>query len=95
MYIHAPITFKEGDEQDTNGVSVDGVDPTPSRTFLSHPAESNGDSQTVFDFESVLSDISDAACEYCGLDLNAFQIADGVTIHSDCAEVAKLEGERP
>jgi hypothetical protein len=99
MYIHAPITFKEGDEQDTNGVSVDAVDPTPSRTFLSHPAESNGDSagngQTVFDFESVQSDISDAACEYCGLDLNAFQIADGVTIHPDCAEVAKLEETHP
>ena len=48
--------------------------------------------QTVFDFEPLLSDISDAACEYCGLDLNAFQVADGVTIHPDCVDVAKLEG---
>ena len=96
MYIHAPITFKEGDEQDTNDGSEDAVDPRPSRTFRSHSEESSGDGaangQTVFDFESLLHD---HPCDYCGRDLNAFQIADGVTIHPDCATVAELDGELP
>jgi hypothetical protein len=64
-------------------------------TLQSQMVTAPGNGQTVFDFESALSDISDAACEYCGLDLNAFQAADGITIHPDCAEVAKLEETHP
>jgi hypothetical protein len=43
---------------------------------------------------SALNATDDNPCDYCGLELNAFQVADGVTTHPDCAEVAKLEGER-
>jgi hypothetical protein len=98
-YIHAPITLEEGDEQGTDDYSPDAVDPTPSRTFLSHSQESNGDGdgdangQTVFDFQSALNATDDDPCDYCGYELNAFQVADGVRIHPDCAEVAELEGE--
>jgi hypothetical protein len=42
----------------------------------------------------VLNAADDNPCDFCGLPLNAFQIADGITIHDRCAEVAKLEGER-
>ena len=99
-YIHAPLTLEEGDEQDTDDYSTGAVDPTPSRTFLSHSEEPNGDGaangQTVFDFEAALCAASNAnPCDYCGYELSAFQIADGVTIHPDCAPVAELDGELP
>jgi hypothetical protein len=81
----------EGEEEESKE-GQQASDRTSSH--ISGDGASNG--QTVFDFESALYDISDAACEYCGrLDLNAFQIAGGATIHPDCADVAKLEGELP
>jgi predicted transcriptional regulator len=86
-----PLASPHGEgEEEERKESKDTSDRTSSH--ISGDGSANG--QTVFDFESLLSDISDAACECCGLDLNAFQVADGVTIHPDCAEVAKLEGER-
>jgi hypothetical protein len=86
-----PLASPHGEaEEEERKESKEASDRASSH--ISGDGSANG--QTVFDFaESLLSDISDAACEYCGLDLNAFQVADGVTIHPDCAEVAKLEGE--
>jgi hypothetical protein len=49
----------------------------------------------LYDFEAALNATDDNPCDYCGYELNAFQVADGVTIHPDCATVAELDDELP
>jgi hypothetical protein len=73
--------------KETKAVSED----EPAQSVISGDGAANG--QTVFDFQSVLNATDDNPCDYCGLELNAFQAADGVTIHPDCATVANLEDE--
>ena len=59
-------------------------------------APASGTDPDTFDFETALNATDDTnPCDYCGYELNAFQIADGVTIHPDCATVAELDGELP
>jgi hypothetical protein len=103
--VHTPNPIEESDlnndephvvtDKSGNGAASGAGPSATSATSATNGTEHAANGQTVFDFESALSDISDAACEYCGLDLNAFQVADGVTIHPDCATVAELDDERP
>jgi hypothetical protein len=76
--------IKREEEEENSNVGPAAYEPVTSVTSVTD--------LDLFDFESLLSDISDAACEYCGLDLNAFQVANGVTVHPDCATVAELDG---
>jgi hypothetical protein len=73
------------------GRESDECSPVTDKASEDDPHES----ATVYDFESLLNAPDDTSCSYCGLPLNAFQAADGVTIHPDCAEVAKLEETHP
>jgi hypothetical protein len=73
------------------GRESDECSPVTDKAGEDDPHES----ATVYDLESLLNAPDDTSCSYCGLPLNAFQAADGVTIHPDCAEVAKLEETHP
>jgi hypothetical protein len=75
----------------TRGRESDEYSPVTDKAGEDDPHES----ATVYDLESLLNAPEDTSWSYCGLPLNAFQAADGVTIHPDCAEVAKLEETHP
>jgi hypothetical protein len=76
------------------GNTSQSVPPGGSATSATRATDHAANGQTVFDFESALNATDDYPCDYCGLELNAFQVADGIRMHPDCAEVAELEGER-
>ena len=78
-------------DPDSSRRESDECSPVTDKAGEDDPHES----ATVYDFESLLNATDDTSCSYCGLPLNAFQAADGVTIHPDCAEVAKLEEAHP
>jgi predicted transcriptional regulator len=87
-----PLASPHGEGEEEEGKEGQKANDRTS-SHISGDGAANG--QTVLDFEAALNAADDNPCDYCGLELNAFQVADGVRIHPDCAEVAKLEETHP
>jgi hypothetical protein len=85
-----------GSDKHSLVTDIPGEDaPAAYESVTSMTSVTNVTEPDLYDFEAALNATDDNPCDYCGYELNAFQVADGVTIHPDCATVAELDDELP